>query len=153
MRTASSWGWCSKARRGTISPPAAHRPLGRGLSGDPSLPRWQRPPEPGADHFIAATGRLCLRILQLTRKRDRAEQGGLLPVTEADTRNDQDRVPELATLAGLLPTGTRGAGSSPQPQGRARKDRTCRTARTLATDRRVRTGAWAHHHGRCDPAD
>ena len=34
---------------------------------------------PRADHAAAAAGRLCLRALQLARKRDRAEQGGVLP--------------------------------------------------------------------------
>ncbi len=73
--------------------------MGRGVPGDTPFPGWQRPPEPRTDHLASAAGRLCLRALQLTRKRDRAEQGSLLPRLAADPGHDPDRSTELAALA------------------------------------------------------
>ena len=67
------------ARQRPAPPAAADRHLGRRVPGDPSLPGRQRAPEPRADHAAAVAGRLRLRALQLARKRDRAEQGRLLP--------------------------------------------------------------------------
>ena len=85
------------------SPLAADRHLGRGVPRDPSIPGRQRPAKPRSDHTAAAAGRLCLRALQLAGKRDRAEQGGLLPRLAANAR---------ARFAATRRTGNRGWSSS-----------------------------------------
>ena len=75
------------------------------------------------------------------------------PRATADARDDTNRITELAALAGLLPACAGRASTTPESQGRARKNCAGRIARTITTDCRVRQGAWTRDDGRCDAAD
>ena len=84
--------WVSGERdSGAPASAADHRPVRRGVSGDPSVPGRQRPAQPRADDAAAAAGRLRLCAVQLAGERDRAEQGSLLPGAAADAGNDPHR--------------------------------------------------------------
>src|SRR5712692_3716984 len=66
---------------------AGHRRLCRRLSGNPSVPGRQWPPVTCADNAVVTEGRVCLRALQLARKRHRAEQGHLLSGAAPNAKN------------------------------------------------------------------
>ena len=75
------------------------------------------------------------------------------PRPAADARNNPNRITQLAALAGLLPACAGRASTTPESQGRARKNCAGRIARTITTDRRIRQGTWTRDDGRCDATD
>ena len=97
--------------------------------------------------FAAASG-ICLCGLQLARKRDRAQQGGLLPRLAADPGHDPHRRTELATLARVLRAGAGRTGEAPQPQDRSRKTGASDVAGAIPSDR-----VGAREHGRVTMGD
>src|SRR5207247_5892640 len=70
---------------------------------------------------LAVAVRLCLRALQLARKPDRAEQGGLLPCLAANPGDDPHGSAELATLALVLSAGAGRTGQASEPKDRPRE--------------------------------
>jgi hypothetical protein len=102
---------------------ADHRPVRRRFLGDTSLPGRQRAPLPGADHAPALAGRVRLRALQFVGKRDRTQQGSLLPGAAPDAGHDPHGVTELAAVAGVLSAVPGRADAASGEEGRAREDR------------------------------
>ena len=148
-------GLARSGSAGRAASPHRDRHLRRRLSGDPSVPRWQRAPEPGADHAAPAAGRLCLRPLQLAGERDRAEQGGLLPGAAPYPGDHPHRGTGLDALADLLPKGPATPDASSAREGRARATAARQAAGPGHPDPGPRPRSRPHHRrrrGRPSPA-
>ncbi len=102
------------------SPTAGDRGVRRGVSGNSSFPGRQRQTLAHPDDVDAIAGRLCLRPLQFAGERDRAEQGKLLPVAQADVGNHPHRSAGLESLAGVLPSGFAEPEAAPRKEDGAR---------------------------------
>jgi hypothetical protein len=86
--------------------------------------------------------------VQLSGERDRAQQRGLLPCSEADPGNHQNGCAELAALGELLSPCSAAASEKACREGGEGEDRPGGCAGALASDRRVCAPTWPGDHWR-----
>src|ERR1035438_9618592 len=115
------------------------------IPGNPPVQGWQRQALAHTDNIASAACRVWLCSLQLNGRRNRTEQGQLLPRTAPYSANHTQGGAELGSVAGLFPENDGQAERQPGRKGETGTGASRVIARTFSPDTGTGENAWRDH--------